>query len=255
MNETQMKNNIHKNHRARMKLSYLKSGFASFSDIEKLEFILFYAIGRKDTNPIAHRLLDEYKTFDKVLEAPVEALARVDGLGEHSAILLHLFLDVLNEYGKSKCESYISTTSEAKRYSANLYNGIFVEEFYVVCLATNNKVLLCKKIRSGTVSEVNVEMKEIVSIAISNNCERIILIHNHPNGLALPSDEDISFTAKIVINCILNDIEIIDHIIVGQNKQFSFEESQILSELKKDAIRQFAKTSKLGTTSSNYKII
>ena len=97
-------------------------------------------------------------------------------------------------------------------------------------------------------------MREITSVAMNNNCERIILIHNHPNGNSNPSDEDISFTSKIVINCILNDIEIIDHIIVGSKNQFSFEEAGLLSQLKKDAIRQFNKNSKLGTTSSNYKI-
>ena len=246
---------MHKHHRIRMKNSYFKSGFSSFSDIEKLEFILFYAIGRKDTNPIAHNLLNEFKTFDKVLEAPIEQLTQVEGIGEHSAILLHLFLDVLNEYGKSKCETYISSTSEAKKYSSNLYNGVFVEQFYVICLSTNNKVLISMKIKSGTVSEVNVQLREITSVAVRNNCERIILVHNHPNGSSTPSDEDISFTSKIVVNCILNDIEIIDHIIVAPKDQFSFEESGILSDLKKDAIRKFNKTSSLGEKSSNYKIM
>ena len=246
------KNEIHKNHRSRMKTSYLKNGLSGFSDIEKLEFILYYAISRKDTNPIAHKLLDEFKTFDKVLEAPIESLARIDGLGEHSAILLHLFLDVVNEYGKNKCATYISSTSQAKKYADNLYKGVFVEQFYVICLCTNNKVLLCKKINSGTASEVNVSMKQITSLVMANNCERVILAHNHPNGQASPSDEDISFTARLVANCIMNDIEIIDHIIVGSDKQFSFEESGILAELKRDAIRKFSKHSKLLTTSSNY---
>ena len=111
------------------------------------------------------------------------------------------------------------------------------------------------KIKSGTVSEVNVQLREITSVAVRNNCERIILVHNHPNGSSTPSDEDISFTSKIVVNCILNDIEIIDHIIVAPKDQFSFEESGILSDLKKDAIRKFNKTSSLGEKSSNYKIM
>lgn len=245
---------IHKKHRSRMKASYLMSGFSSFSDIEKLEFILFFAMAQKDTNPIAHRLLDEFKTFDKVLEAPIEILKNVSGIGEHSAILLHLFLDVVNEYGKSKCETTISSTSAAKRFASNLFKGIHVEEFYVVCLNTSNKVLACKKINTGTVSEVNVNIKDITVLAVNNSCERIILIHNHPNGLARPSDEDISFTAKIALSCTMNDIEVIDHIIVGDNKEFSFEESNMLGELKKDAIRKYAKAGKMGDKSSNYKI-
>ena len=94
---------IHKDHRSRMKETYLKVGFEAFSDIEKLEFILFYAISRKDTNPMAHKLIDTFGSFDKVLEAPIEALIKVDGLGEHSAILLNLFLKTISVYGKTKC--------------------------------------------------------------------------------------------------------------------------------------------------------
>lgn len=251
-----MKNNnysdIHKNHRSRMKETYLNSGFSSFSEIEKLEFILYYAIGRKDTNPIAHKLLDEFKSLDKVLEAPISELKNIDGLGEHSAILLHLFLDVANEYGKSKCETHISSTSQAKSYACNLYTGISVEEFYVICLNSANRVLNSKKINTGTASKVNVEIKDITKFTMNNNCERIILIHNHPNGLAYPSDEDISFTAKIALSCIIHDIEIIDHIIVGKDKQFSFEESGILSELKKDSIRRYNKANRFSDSSSNY---
>ena len=245
---------IHKHHRQRMKHSYLSSGFSSFSDIEKLEFVLYFAMAQKDTNPIAHKLLDEFKSFDKVLEAPIESLMAIDGIGEHSAILLHLFLDVVNHYGKSKNLTKIGSTSQAKSYAANLYNGIHVEEFYIVCLNTANKVLATKKLNSGTASEVNVNIKDITRIAMANNCERIILIHNHPNGLAVPSDEDISFTSRITLSCIMHDIEIIDHIIVGNNKQFSFEESGMLSELKKDSLRKFSKIGKFGEKSSNYKV-
>ena len=89
---------IHKHHRQRMKHSYLSSGFSSFSDIEKLEFVLYFAMAQKDTNPIAHKLLDEFKSFDKVLEAPIESLMAIDGIGEHSAILLHLFFLLIEEY-------------------------------------------------------------------------------------------------------------------------------------------------------------
>lgn len=252
--QEESKSLIHKNHRSRMKTSYLKSGFESFSDIEKLEFILYYAISQKDTNPLAHKLIEEFGDFNKVLEAPIEKLKNVDGLGEHSAILLNLFLNVLNHYGKSKCDSKIGSTSEAKNYARNLYNGVSVEEFYVVCLSKANKILASKKINSGTSSEVTVTMKNITSFAMNNNCERIILIHNHPNGLARPSDEDISFTASITLNCIMNDIEVLDHIISGDKGEFSFEESGMLKELKKDAVRKYGKYNNIGQESSNYKI-
>jgi len=229
---------IHKNHRARMKETYLKSGFSAFSDIEKLEFILFYAVSRKDTNPIAHKLIDEFGSFDKVLEAPIEKLVKIEGLGEHSAILLTLLLQATSEYGKDKCASYIHGTSSAKEYCKNLFMGKFNEEFYVICIDNNNKVVNTKLINTGNQSEVNIDIREITKLAINTHSNRIILAHNHPQGKARPSDEDIAFTSKIMFSCLINDIEILDHIIVSQDAQFSLEESTMLREIKRDSFRR-----------------
>ncbi len=248
--------NIHKNHRLRMKATFLKHGFTAFSDVEKLEFILYYAIAQKDTNPIAHNLLKKFDTFDRVLEAPVEALCEVDGMGEHSAILLHMILQVAAEYGKSKNQAFIKGSLSAKQYAINLFKGSFVEEFYVICLNTSNKVLTTKLVNRGTTSEVPVDIRALTNIALANQCERIIICHNHPKGKASPSDEDLTFTSKILFSCIINNIEVIDHIIVAGDNAFSFEESQILPELKRDAVRKIpcsqATREKFGQSSSNY---
>lgn len=248
--------NIHKNHRLRMKKTFINHGFEAFSDIEKLEFILFYAINQKDTNPLAHKLLKEFGSFDRVLEAPLDALARVEGVGEHTAILINLMLQVASVYGKSKNELYIEGTSSAKAYAKNLFKGKCIEEFYVICLTTSNKVLTAKLVSKGTSSEVPVDIRNITKIALANQCERIIIAHNHPNGLARPSDEDIAFTSKILFSCIINNIEVIDHIIVTDNKEFSFEESKLLCELKRDAMRKIPidddTKNKFGDKSNNY---
>ena len=132
MEQKKKSEQIHKNHRTRMKQTFLEHGFDAFSDVEKLEFVLYYAIAQKDTNPLAHRLLDEFGSFDHVLEAPVEALSKIEGLGEHSAILLNLMLQVASAYGKNKTEKIISGAESAKAYAANLFKGKYVEEFYVI---------------------------------------------------------------------------------------------------------------------------
>jgi len=230
---------MHKNHRLRRKTSYLSSGFSSFSDIEKLEFILFYSISQKDTNPLAHKLLDHFGSFDEVLEAPVEKLMQVDGIGEHTAILIHLFLDVMNEYSKTKCTKSISSVCEAKEFCSNLFMGSTVEEFYVICLSPINKVLACKQINKGSVDQVNIDIRKIVDVILNTRCSKIILTHNHPKGTHYPSDEDVSFTSKIISNTLLLNVEVIDHIIVSKNKQFSFAQSKMLKEITSDAIRKF----------------
>ena len=256
--EKNTKENIHKNHRSRMKATFLSHGFDAFSDIEKLEFLLFFAINQKDTNPLAHKLLKEFGSFDKVLEAPIESLQKVEGLGEHSAILINLMLQVASAYGKTKNDQYIPGTISAKTFARNLFKGVSVEEFYVVCLNTANKVLCAKMINKGTSSEVPVDIRDITKIALANQCERILIAHNHPSGVARPSDEDISFTSKILFSCIINNIEVVDHVIVSKSKEFSFEESKLLPELKRDAMRKIPfddKTKdKFGEKSNNYEI-
>ena len=93
--------NIHANHRARMKKLFIENGLDSFSEVEKLEYLLFYAIPFKDTNPIAHRLLDEYKTLNGVLNATYDGLLRVKGVGEHVALFLKSMHAGISEYYKS----------------------------------------------------------------------------------------------------------------------------------------------------------
>lgn len=252
------KDNIHEGHRIRMKQMFLKHGFNAFTDIEKLEFLLYYAFAQKDTNPIAHKLLDTFGSIDKVFEAPYSELTKVEGIGSHAAILIKTILEFASSYGQSKCSSTIGSSESAKEFCTNLFKGKNVEEFYVICLATNNKVLDYKMISRGTASEVPINIRDITNLALANNCERIILAHNHPKGMARPSDEDISFTSRILYSCIINNIEVLDHIITSQQEAFSFEESKILSTLKYDAIRKIpldAKTkAKFSQPSSNYKI-
>jgi len=256
-NSTQNKNenNIHKNHRIRMKDSYLKSGFNSFSDVEKLEMVLFYAIHQKDTNPIAHKLIDEFKSFDKILEAPIDRLKKIDGLGEHSAILLKLFLDVANEYGKSKNGTTIKGTIAAKNYCANLFKGKYVEEFYVICLNAAGYVVNQKLINSGSSNEVKIEISSITNFTLNNNSNKIIIAHNHPYGDARPSDEDLNFTSKIIMSCLLNNINVLDHIVVSKSSEYSIAESGLLEDIKRDALRKCHipfDQNKLNQKDSNY---
>lgn len=253
------KKSIHEEHRKRMKDIFLKNGFEGFSDIQKLEFILYFSIPRKDTNPIAHNLLDTFGSFDKVLEAPIEKLQTVAGIGEHSAMLIATFLRVLDCYGKSKCDTSISGTTTAKEYCKNLYHGKKIEEFYMICLTNSNRIISCNLINQGTASEVPVDIRKLTNIIVANNCERVLITHNHPHGTVRPSDEDIAFTSKIVSSCILNNIEVIDHIIVAGDTAFSFEEARLLKELKRDAIKKIpgfttSEYNKFGQESSNYKI-
>jgi len=235
--ETSQDKNIHKHHRIRMREKFTRAGFDSFTDVEKLEFILFFSIAQKNTNPIAHRLLQKFGSFDAVLEAPINRLQEVDGIGEQSAFFLNSLLQIANAYGKSKNVNIISGTESAKSFAKNLLSHKTVEEFYIICLAPNNKVLSYKLIGTGTTSSVQIQIRELTKAALECNCERIIIAHNHPQGKALPSDEDIAFTNKVIFSCFTNNIDVLDHIIISQDDEFSFVESKLLKSIKDNAIR------------------
>lgn len=250
------KGGIHKNHRARMKKIFRAHELDAFSDVEKLEFILFFAIPMRDTNPLAHKLLDHFGSFDKVIDASYEELCAVDGVGQHSAMLFNLIHSIISIYGSYKNSDFIPDVDTAKTFAKNLFMGKTVEEFYVICLSTSNKVVSLKLINRGTVSEVPIRIREITDACFAAHCERMIIMHNHPLGVARPSDEDVTFTLKIVYSCLMNDIEVIDHVICGSNGDcFSFEASGILRELKQDALNKMPGSFPRGfaNKSTNYK--
>ncbi len=228
--------NIHKGHRDRMKEIFENSGIENFSKYEKLEFLLFFAIPQKDVNPLSHALLDEFKTIDNVLAAPLSSICKVPGVGKHTALLIKTVFSFINEYGKSGFDTELSSTRKAKDFAQNLYRGKIVEEFTVVCLTSQNKIINFKTLASGYDTKVSVAIRDITSFALSCKCTNILLIHNHPYGTCDPSDEDISFTKNVISSSVLNGLMILDHIIVNGKEAYSMEESNLMKKLRKEAI-------------------
>lgn len=229
-------NNIHAGHRDRMKETFEKVGLESFSIIEKLEFLLFFAIPQKDVNPISHALLDEFKTIDNVLSAPLNALLKVPGVGNHTALMIKTVFAFVNEYGKSILDKQLCSTSSAKQFAKDLYRGKIVEEFTVVCLTSQNRIINYKTIATGYDSKVAVAIRDITAFALSCKCTNILLIHNHPHGTCEPSLEDITFTQNAITNGVLNGLVVLDHIIVNNTEAASMEELNIMSQLRKSSI-------------------
>ena len=130
----------------------------------------------------------------------------------------------------------ISSVVEAKEFCSKLYSGIDVEQFYVICLTKSNKIKNIKLIKSGSSDEVNVQIRTITEFALESKCNRIIISHNHPNGYADMSDEDCSFTYSLICSCLLNSIDIIDHIIVGTDRSVSLASMRVLQKLKERAV-------------------
>lgn len=236
-NRTDKPENIHKHHRSRLKTQFLENGGNSLTDIQILELLLFFAIPQKDTNPLAHKLINKFGSIKNVLMADKNRLMTVDGIKENSATLITLVNSLFKYISKPNEGDVISSVLEAKKFCRNLFVGADVEQFYVICLSKGNMVKAVKSVQTGTSDEIAVQIRTITEFALESKCNRIIITHNHPFGSAAMSDEDYSFTYSLICSCLLNSIDVVDHIIVGMDSINSFASQKLLNQLKTKAIK------------------
>ena len=245
-NSTQIEKstNIHKDHRQRLKERFLSSRFDNFAEHEILEFLLFFSIPQGNTNPIAHKLLNRYHSLASVLDASYENLLTNDGIGSHSAILLKSIPALLNTYKTQKAnqKSQLSNQLMAFEYASNLFFGSSVEEFYIICVDSNSVIIDTKRLTSESFNKVEVSLRDLTKFVLNHDCERIFIAHNHIHPPAEPSNDDILLTKNIFTSCILNDIQLVDHIIYSPAGSYSFVESGIMTEIKNNVMKLFDKS-------------
>ena len=222
-----MSESIHKGHRQRMKDRFLQEGLDHFSEIQVLELLLFYCLPRQDTNPIAHNLLAHFGSLSLVLEASVEELTKVSGIGENAATFLHLIPEVGRYYqvNRSSQVTILSTLDMCARYLLPYFFGRRVETVFLLCLDAKCKALCCKEVGEGSVNSAGISTRKIVETALGVNATSVVLAHNHPSGVALPSGEDIQTTQRIALALQCVDIQLADHIIVADEDYISMAQS------------------------------
>ncbi len=218
---------IHDGHRQRMKERFLSEGLDNFSDVQVLELLLFYAIPRKDTNPIAHALLERFGTLSQVLEAPVAELEKVPGISRNAAVLLGLATEVGRYYlvNRSTQSSIINDLDQCGEYLKPFFFGRRNETVFLLCLDAKCKVLWCGEVGEGSVNSASVPIRRIVELALGANATSVVLAHNHPSGLAFPSGEDIVTTRRAAAALSTVDIRLVDHIIVADDDYVSLVQS------------------------------
>lgn len=218
---------LHTGHRARLKAQFLQAGLDAFTDIQVLELLLFYANPRQDTNPIAHRLLNQFGTLSAVLDAPVELLESVKGVGENAALLLHLIPCVCRRYliDRASYEQILDSTEKAGAFLVPYFFGARDEMVYLLCLDAKYKVLDCRMLSVGGVNTAAVSVRKIVEAALACNATSVVLAHNHTSGIALPSKEDEATTRQIRTALDAVGILLVDHIIVADDDFVSMADS------------------------------
>lgn len=222
--------NIHEGHRERMRSRFLQEGADGMATHEILEMLLYGTIPRGDTNEIAHHLLDEFGSISNLIEADPHEIAKTAGVGTKSAVFLSLLHELVLRYEREKVEQKPALTSISRsvEYCRALLAFRPTERFYVICLDSRRKILHTSKISEGTVNDAAVSPRMVVEKALRYQATSVLLCHNHPKGSVKPSFDDINLTARLKRMLEPLGVEVVDHIIIGENEYFSFFENDLL---------------------------
>lgn len=217
-NEINNKPQIHKGHRQRIKKRFIQSGGNDFSDHELLEMLLYYVIPRSDTNKLAHALLNEFGTLREVLNADPERIKRVMGAGPGTATFFSLLFSIRKRIDTQK---YISTKFVADsavkvgNYLISYFRDMHNEEFCVMLLDNSFRLIEFKTIAKGSNNSAPIDVKAITKFALLMGAAHVILAHNHPLGLSIPSQEDKQITLEVEAALSAVGINLLEHIIVN----------------------------------------
>ena len=218
---------MHEGHRSRLKKKFLLNDMDYFEDHEALELILFYAIPRKNTNDIAHNLLKNFGSVDQILDAPIKILQEVEGVGESAAILIKSISSIIRIYLERKYSDSNNCLS-----LPNLNDKLMlkftsrIEEMIAIALIdAKGKLLYDGIISKGSVNSVDIYVRKIIELIVLYNASSVILAHNHPSGLALPSESDVESTKRLNVIFKIMNVKFLDHIIVADGDYVSLKES------------------------------
>lgn len=218
---------IHKDHRRRVKNRFLAEGLDGFDELHALELLLFFAIPQGDVNPLAHALRDHFGSLHQVLKAPPEQLMAVKGVGEHTAILLGLVKGLSQKYLIDYDEKHIQllTLEQSGKYLMDRFVGKRDEMVMVLSLDAKRSPLACRVVSQGSVNSAEVSVRKVVEAALSVNATSVVLAHNHPSGIAVPSMEDIVTTRRIAMALDAVGITLDDHVVVADRDYVSLVQS------------------------------
>ena len=211
---------MHDQHRKRMRERYLKCGFDGFATHELLEFLLFYSIPRCDTNPIAHELMEHFGSLESMLEASVEELCEVQGLGPSSAMLLKLIPELMRRYAEERVvpTQRYDAVSKIAQYFVNRFIGVDHECLYMMLLNNRMNLIDCVLVSEGSVNCSAVPVRLMTEKALSKKAAAVVLAHNHPHGVAIPSGNDLDVTDMLNNTFHLIGIPLLEHLVIAEDR-------------------------------------
>lgn len=224
---------VHSGHRLRVKERFLREGLDNFEAHQVLEMLLFFGIPMKDTNEIAHSLLDTFGSIYRVMEASYEDIRRIPGMTDNAAILIRFSCQLARRYWVDRCEMgvVVYCSKDIGDFIKYQFMGETVESVFVVSMDNRAKVLNCTRISRGNVSSSDINLRKILQLALRDNATQIAIVHNHPNGHAFPSPADIAVTHQLAMGLLPADIRVLDHIIVSDDDFVSLADTEDYASL------------------------
>ena len=221
---------LHEGHRDRMRERFFSHGLETFNEIEALELLLYYAVPRKDTNPLAHALLDRFGSLDYVLSATEEELCEVPGISKRAAALLMMVPQMarLSEINRSNRIVEITNSKDAINYLIPYFRYNRDEMIVLLCLDSQKRISHTEILYRGIVNSVNFDVRKLVEVSLKRKAVSIIVAHNHPDGPARPSREDDTATQQIFNALRAVGIDLYDHVIISGDDYASYRRSGAL---------------------------
>ncbi|MEM1483971.1 DNA repair protein RadC [Oscillospiraceae bacterium PP1C4] len=218
---------IHEGHRQRLKDRFLKRGLDDFEPHNVLELLLFYAVPQRDTNDLAHRLLKHFGSLSAVFDANFDDLCKVDGVGKNTATLIKMIPDLFRRYQDDYNKEGVVLTDIAQmgEFLRPKFIGRTKEHIFLLCLDNKGSVVYADFIIEGTINSAPLYTRNILEIAMRCQATSAILAHNHPKGLAIPSNADLISTRSVYDALEVAKIKLIDHFIFAGSDYTSLRNS------------------------------
>ena len=225
-------------YKEKLKIKYLKEGYPSLSEEEKLGLLLSYCGCDEDC---CHRLLEEFGSVEIICNADIDYLRNYDGLNSKSAVLLKLIPSLAKKYlSQQNTVKRLDSPEKAIAFFESFFLSTTTESFAVVCTNKRMNIISARMLETGNESSVKADSKSVLNIAVKNKANYVFLAHNHLKTGASPSFEDITTTNLISKSLEMFDVFVVDHIIVSPNGSASLREMNCNLDFKKTS-HQFYK--------------
>jgi DNA repair protein RadC len=231
-------------HRKRLRDRFLKGGLAGFHDYEIVELLLSLGTPRRDCKQPAKEAIKKFKTLRGVLEASLEELQEIDGIGPHNAFGIKLMQEVARKFLREKIvdKPVYTSSQEIFDFLYHSMRDLKKETFKVIYLNSQNQIIDIADLFEGTVNISVVHPREVIEGALRHNAVSLIFVHNHPSGNPAPSQNDKAVTRELVHAGSIMQIKVLDHIIIGDNTYFSFAGEGLIGEYELDFLAMKART-------------